>query len=979
MMDFLEKVAYRLRERHGNEMEKQTVVLPSRRAGLWLARALARMNDKPSWAPSMLTVSDLFRSFTDLIPADTETQIFELYRIYRNLFGEEISFDDFWPWGEVIINDFNDIDLYMADAGKLYSNISDLKEIDVKFGGLTDEQVEIIRGFWKSFNPSSAGSEARSRFRSVWQRLGPLYEGYREAMRARGLAGDGMLCREVAGRAQSGLLEVPEGRRWHIAGLNALNNCEKTLFMHLKRLGVAEFYWDDDHFFMDDPEHKASLFIRENRSIFGNSLSGEGAGSGTGSGSGTGPGTEIGSGASSGRHQTPRGEWHIIDTPSDTAQAAMMAQLLENEGITGGDDLTSTAVILADEKLLMPVLGSLPASVEDVNVTMGHPFRFTTLYSFLRQLMALIRSARVSNGILSFRSDDVMALLRHQYFRLLGGNEGDTVVKEIIKGNMIRVTAAMLAERFRLDYLFRVPEGGAGIPDHLASVMARLEEATYAAEEQGMKLSTDREYLRMAMGSTVRLSNLIRSYDLNLMPETCLRLLDRLFRKMIVPFSGEPLRGIQVMGVLETRALEFRNIIILSLNEGIFPGMSYDNTYIPYNIRRAFGLPTVNEHESIYSYYFFRLLRKPEKGWFLYNSTAQGLNSGEMSRYLVRMSYNPLFAPRHRSVHISVGRSGMIAETLAKTAAHNRTLLDIYGEGNRDNKYLSPSAVNTWLNCRMRFYYRYVCGMPEEEVLEKEIDQRRFGNIMHDALRRMYQPLRGKENAGSIIALMARSRENIRETIIAAAMDEMRWDRETLLSGRGVIIIDVLERYARELLQYDGANSDLVLLNLEDDFSGVRAVTCREGEKRIVLGGRVDRVDLTRGAIRVVDYKTGAPKREAVTAEGLFDEEKEKRNDALLQALLYCTLIENKHPGRMVLPAIYWIQQLTSDDFSPYAPVPGLDGPESSMNEWNEFMTSFGSGLDMTLNRIFAEDEDYRMTTFRRRCISCPYRTLCRR
>ena len=411
MMDFLEKVAYRLRERHGNEMEKQTVVLPSRRAGLWLARALARMNDKPSWAPSMLTVSDLFRSFTDLIPADTETQIFELYRIYRNLFGEEISFDDFWPWGEVIINDFNDIDLYMADAGKLYSNISDLKEIDVKFGGLTDEQVEIIRGFWKSFNPSSAGSEARSRFRSVWQRLGPLYEGYREAMRARGLAGDGMLCREVAGRAQSGLLEVPEGRRWHIAGLNALNNCEKTLFMHLKRLGVAEFYWDDDHFFMDDPEHKASLFIRENRSIFGNSLSGEGAGSGTGSGSGTGPGTEIGSGASSGRHQTPRGEWHIIDTPSDTAQAAMMAQLLENEGITGGDDLTSTAVILADEKLLMPVLGSLPASVEDVNVTMGHPFRFTTLYSFLRQLMALIRSARVSNGILSFRSDDVMALL----------------------------------------------------------------------------------------------------------------------------------------------------------------------------------------------------------------------------------------------------------------------------------------------------------------------------------------------------------------------------------------------------------------------------------------------------------------------------------------------------------------------------------------------------------------------------------------
>ena len=312
-MDFLEKVAERLRERHGSEMERQTVVLPSRRAGLWLARSLARLNDRPSWAPSMMTVSELFRSFTDLVPAYTETQIFELYRVFRNQTGEEMSFDDFWPWGEVIISDFNDIDLYMADAARLYSNISDLKEIDEKFGGLTEEQIGIIRGFWKSFNPASSGSEARSRFRSVWQRLGPLYEAYREAMKARGIAGDGMLCREVAEKAMAGKLTMPVERRWHIVGLNALNNCEKTLFLHMKRLGLADFYWDDDHFFMDDPEHKASVFIRENRRIFGSALEE------------TAPR----------RHDPPEGEWHIIDTPSDTAQAGMVAQLLENEGITG--------------------------------------------------------------------------------------------------------------------------------------------------------------------------------------------------------------------------------------------------------------------------------------------------------------------------------------------------------------------------------------------------------------------------------------------------------------------------------------------------------------------------------------------------------------------------------------------------------------------------------------------------------------------
>ncbi len=971
-MDFLEKVANRLRERHGGEMERQTVVLPSRRAGLWLARALARLNDKPLWAPAMLTVSDLFRSFTTLTPADSDTQIFGLWSVYRKQFGEDMSFDDFWPWGEVIINDFNDIDLYMADAAKLYSNISDLKEIDDRFGGLTDEQVEIIRGFWKSFNPVASTGDARTRFRSVWQKLGPLYSLYREAMLDHGVAGDGMLCREVAEMALNGTLKVPEGIRWHIAGLNALNTCEKVLFTHLRKLGVADFYWDDDHFFMDDPEHKASVFIRENIRIFGNE---------TGNAEGA-------------RNVLPRGEWQIIDTPSDTAQAGMVSQLLANEIAETGEDLTSTAVILADEKLLMPVLGSIPSSVEDVNVTMGHPFRFTPLYSFLRQIMSLIRSARSGSGGISFRSDDVIALLSHQYFRLLAGSDGETVIREIIRGNMIRVPETVLTDRFRMKELFFVPTDGSAIPEHLATVMGKLEEATFAAEDHGLKLSADREYLRAAMNSTTRLANLIRNYNPGMKPETGLRLLDRVFRKMIVPFSGEPLRGIQVMGALETRALEFKRIIFLSLNEGIFPGISYDNTYIPYNIRRAFGLPTVNEHESIWSYYFFRLLRKPEKGWFLYNSSAQGLNSGEMSRYLVRMSYSPEFAPRHRSVHISVGRSPMISEVLQKTLAHHSILVSLYGErepdadkdikreaggkGNVERKYLSPSAVNTWLNCRMRFYYRYVCGMPEEEILEKEIDQRRFGNIMHDALRRLYEPLKGKSGAGPHIAAMAGNRYQVRETIIAAAMDEMRWDRETLLSGRGMIIIDVLERYARELLVYDGQNPDLTLLGLEDELSGTHTITTAGGIM-IRLGGKADRIDMTGSAVRVVDYKTGTPKKEVFTAEGLFDEEKEKRSDAILQALLYSTLIEDKYPGRIVLPSIYWIQQLSSEEFSPYAGVKGLDGPDADRDEWSNFMNSFRHELGLALDRIFALNEDYTMTPFRRRCTSCPYRTLCRR
>jgi CRISPR/Cas system-associated exonuclease Cas4 (RecB family) len=957
MMDFLERVAYRLHEQYGGAMDRQVIVLPSRRAGLYLSRYLARLSDRPQWSPLMQTPGELFSSFSDLRPAEQEEQIFSLYRIYKSMFDDHVSFDDFWSWGEIIINDFNDIDLYLASAEKLYSNISDLKEIDMKFGGLTEEQTEIIRSFWKSFMPGSEDSAARTKFRSVWQKLGPLYDSFRSSMREAGHAGDGMLCRDVAERAMAGTLPVPEEKIWHIVGLNALNNCEKVLFRYLRGKGQARFYWDDEHFFMRDPDHRAAAFMRENNRMFGN---------------------ELGS-ASENLPEAPSGRWTIADTPSDSAQARMLPDIMKNCVIDPGGDPADTAVVLADEKLLLPVLTSLPESAGEVNVTMGYPFRFTPLYSFLRQLMALIRTARVSDGKTTFRGDAVITLLRHQYFRLLAGGDGEKIVSEIIEGNMIRIEADFLVSRLPLKMLFTVPADGSGLPRHLVAIMQMIESASFRAQEEGSSMSVDREYLRMAMNGTGKLANLIETYEPDLKTDTSIRFLDRVFRKLMVPFSGEPLRGIQVMGVLETRALEFRNIIFLSLNEGIFPGQSYDNTFIPYNIRRAFGLPTINEHESIWSYYFFRLLRKPEQGWFMYNSTAQGLTTGEMSRYLIQISFSPLFRKDFRSVHISVGRSRLLSETLPKTPEHNRQLISLYGNGSEKDKYLSPSAINTWVNCRMRFYYRYVCGMPEEEELEKDIDQRRFGNILHSALQHLYEPLRTTGDASAQIARLSSDRELVRQTVIAAAMKEMRWNRETLMAGKGVIIIDVLERYVTDLMKYDAETGDLAIVSLEDNYSGTCMVSTGQEDIRIRIGGRADRVDLTGGAIRVVDYKTGSPKRDAVKPEDLFDEEKDKRNDALLQAMLYCHLIREKHPGKIVIPAVYWVQQISSDDFTPYVPVAGIDGPGADHNSWLQVMDSFAAGMNLTLNRIFSGSEDYIMTPFERRCSWCPYRVLCRR
>ncbi len=956
-MDFLEKVAYKLFENHHDQMEKQVVVLPSRRAGLYLSRYLSRLSDKPQWSPGMITVTDLFASLSDLNPVTDETLIFELYNVYKARVSEPMPFDEFWVWGEIIIADYNDIDLYLADAEKLYSNITDLKEIDEKFGGLSEAQIEIIRKFWVSFNPGTADSIARTKFRSVWQLLGPVYTELICLLRSKGYAGEGMLCREVAEKAEAGKLLIPEGITYHITGLNALNECEKRLFRYMKEKGRARFYWDDDHSFMSDPDHKASVFIKENLKIFPN---------------------EIINGDNK-PEVVNRDRWIIIDTPSDVAQAKMLPQLLTEALDTDTADLTDTAIILADEKLLLPVLTSLPSEIEEVNVTMGHPFRFTPLYSFIRQLFILARSARRSGEIVSLRAEDILVLLRHQYFRLLSGNKGEKVASEMIRANMIRVDTVYLSEQLRAEKLFLIPVEGSEFPSYLISILEEIETRTFDLQGTLKEAGIDREYIRMALSEIRKLQNLINDHKLSLKTDTCIRLIDRILKRLIVPFSGEPLKGIQVMGVLETRALEFRNFIFLSLNEGVFPNKSYETTFIPYNIRRAFGLPTVNEHESIYSYHFFRLLRKPRLGRFIYNSSSQGLNTGEMSRYLVQMKYSTLFQPEFRTMSISVGRSRKMPDTVKKDAGHISFLTDKYSVVKPNADYLSPSAINTWMSCRMKFYYMYVCGLPEEEKLEKDIDQRRFGNILHNVMHDLYLPLVEDVKVITGIKKLAEAPDKLKKVIIITAAREMKWSEENLLAGKSVIILDVIERYVKDILAFDSNIPSLIIMSLEEKFSKEFETESGKTKLKLRIGGRIDRVDRADGVMRVVDYKTGSPKKEPDSVDNLFDETNDKKNDAVLQTMLYCSILSDIHHNEPVLPAIYWIQKISSRDFNPASFLKEFNIQDLNINSWSEVMSRFNEGLTKTISNIFSDGQDFTMTEFEHRCTYCPFKRLCRR
>jgi hypothetical protein len=308
-----------------------------------------------------------------------------------------------------------------------------------------------------------------------------------------------------------------------------------------------------------------------------------------------------------------------------------------------------------------------------------------------------------------------------------------------------------------------------------------------------------------------------------------------------------------------------------------------------------------------------------------------------------------------------------------------QALLERYEVSGGGDRFFSPSAINTWLNCRMKFYYKYVCGIPEEEKLDRDIDQRRFGNILHDVMKRLYEPLVGEANPAEKLRLIATDGDLIQKTVRKAASVEMKWSEETILEGKGVIILDVLERYVRDVLRFDLKSVNLTISHLENRFARMLDVSTASGNVRIQLGGVIDRVDISGGVVRVVDYKTGTPKIESVQVDDLFDETREKRSDAVLQTLLYCSVLSDSHREVVINPAIFWVQQISSPDFNPssYLTEFGIEAPE--LKTWNEVMDRFDSGLSSTLAKIFSPDEPFRMTEFNRRCTWCPFIRLCRR
>ena len=608
MQSFLQLVAHDLYAKIGNDLSRTVLIFPNKRANLFFNEYLAGESDQPIWSPAAMSISDLFQKLSVQKTGDPIRLVCELYKVFKEETESQETLDDFYFWGELLISDFDDVDKNLVDADKLFSNLQDLKSLMDDYEFLDKEQEEAIQQFFRNFSIERR-TELKEKFISLWDKLGTIYHHYRKNLTELGIAYEGMLYRNVIEQLDTDQLKYD---KYIFVGFNVLNKVEKEFFRKLQKADKAIFYWDYDIFYTQQiKKHEAGEFINRNLKDFPNEL----------------PASYFDS------LKKPK-KIRYISASTENAQARFLPEWIRTT--FSSDNEKENAVVLCNEALLLPVLHSIPEEVKNVNITMGFPLAQTPVYSFINAAMELQTNGyRFDTG--RFTYETVSAILKHPYTRQLS-TKADIIERELTKTNRFYPLPSELKQDEFLANLFTPRNGIKELCDYLIGLIKDIS-TLYRKEGEYNDIFNQlyRESLFQSFLKINRLYSLIESGELNIQPHTLKRLISKVLTSSNIPFHGEPAIGMQVMGVLETRNLDFRNLVMLSLNEGQLPKTGGESSFIPYNLRKAFGMTTIEHKNAVYAYYFYRLIQRAENITLLYNTSSDGLNRGEESRFMLQL------------------------------------------------------------------------------------------------------------------------------------------------------------------------------------------------------------------------------------------------------------------------------------------------------------------------------------------------------
>ena len=922
------------------EMEHMCFIFPNRRASAffrkYVSECVARSR-KPLMSPRMLTINDFFYQTAGASQTDQVHLLLELYDCYAALNPAHETLDEFIFWGNVLLSDFNDVDKYLVKADALFTNVSEFREMQDGLDYLDDVQLKAIKRFVSHFK---SGGRYKDEFRRIWDILLPLYRSFNERLDAKGMSYEGKVYRSLAERiSQESVVDVlserfPGVRSYVFVGLNALNECEKSLMRKMQNAGVAEFCWDYSSDEIKDVDNKSSFFLKDNVTEFRQAFKIDVDG-------------------------LPETEFNVLSVPSSIGQAKQLPELLKRLGAGGME----TAVVLADETQLIPVLNSIPEHIEDINVTMGYPLRGGGLWSLMNEVSALQMHMRQKDDQWLFYHKQVWNIFSNSLVKSVLGERGREIVKKVRKEARYYVSAKELADDPALAAIFKPVVTGTAeadqaqisrIQDYQCELLSNLASLLKGNPDMAMELDFAKEYY-LAIGR-------LRTCSLPVLPATYFRLLDSLISSAAVPFKGEPLRGLQIMGPLETRALDFDNLIILNCNEGVFPRKNVASSFIPAELRRGFQLPTYEYQDAVWAYYFYRMIQRASKVWMVHDSRTEGTRNGEETRYIKQLEMH--FG---KDLHRYVAKAPI--EKMTEPDVVEKKAEDI--DWLKNHKKLSASSFKNYLSCPLKFYYATVKGLRSTDEVLEFMDSATMGTVFHETMEKIYTTEDHKVTRKMLKSVL--EGDMIKGLVHERILDKMN---SFEVSGRDLVHEDMICRYVRMAISRDIEWMDTNSV----DFINIVGL---ELQYMTTIGGFrfkgvIDRLDfISDDKIRVVDYKTGqvsdndfiiTEDNADKVVDALFGPKESVRPNIALQLYIYDKLVATmpEMKGKSIVNSIYQPARLFVHEVQ-----------NVTLNE--RFVTLMDEKMNLALEELCDLSVPFKKAEDAEACKYCDFKTLCGR
>ncbi len=919
---FLYRIAERFWQERGEEVSKLSFVFPNRRAGLFFRKYLAELAGRPIFSPQILTINQLFQQLSTLQLADNLDLLFRLYNVYMAEQHSTESFDDFLFWGRMMLSDFNEIDQHLVDAQALFTNLHDLKEIEQHFEHLTAEETESVNAFVRNMHEGDV-NVYKQRFVAIWSGLYPIYKRFREELRAENLAYMGMLQREVITTNHQPLTT---NHSFVFIGFNALTGVERALMEQLRDAGRADFYWDYESAWVQDTNNRASLFCAANLRDFPSRY--------------TLPTVEL-----------PTPTIHLVQIASSVGQAEVVRKILTETQTT---DWTRVGIVLPNENMLLPVQHAIPSTVDVVNITMGQPLHQTPVHSLVQAFSELALLSQKTDHDTQLYYKPLMRLLHHPYVQAVAQEEAQKLQKAMLQGNQVYLAVRELEAYPTLQPFLCLPAVPKNILSHIRTLILTL------CQTESLD-AFDKEYLYQTLLIVNRLESLLLQHaGITMASKTLYSLFLQLLESTAVPFEGEPLAGLQIMGVLESRSMDFDTLILTDVNDETLPGHTVQNTYIPYDLRLYFGLPTTERQDAIFAYNFYRLLSHASTVYLLQNTQSSDLVSGEPSRYIYQLQYQygiDLQTTAINPTPVVAQTEPVVVEKTPEVLAQISDILTTKG--------VSPSALNTYVRCPLKFYWQYICRLREADSIQEDVEANQLGTVLHAVLEELYgRPERPYKVSEEDIK---RFLQRVQKTpLVEACYKKTCYPQataDTPLTGRDLLAVYAVKQYVKAILEHDKTLCPFFYHASEMHVE--TTITTPQGN-RVKLHGYIDRVDSKNEQLRIVDYKSGKPHTDTPASALLFDASTAEGADHYRQTLLYALLYTTNNPKTDCSAALYYtrfqskdMQQVMFESF--YACEGVLDA------------------LHAVLDEIYNADLLFVPTDNTKHCENCPFALVCGR